>query len=127
MKYFPKNTLLALPVLLLSTTAFSSGYIPGTGGVVVDVPSLAPSPVKAKPSARAGVAVPIPTNITETATTTKLPLPVKLVEAAAEDEQVGDAAFKAIVKAMTPSEPVEPLTGKQFTVCLLYTSPSPRD
>ena len=118
MKYFPKNTLLALPVLLLSTTAFSSGYIPGTGGVVVDVPSLAPSPAKAKPAAIAGVVVPIPTEVTEIDTPAKLPRPVTLVEAAAEDEQVGDAAFKAIVKAMTPSEPVEPLIGKQFTVYL---------
>lgn len=120
MKISSRITSITLPLLLISSTAMA-GDFPGTGGVVVDLGSLA----RSHAAASGGVAVPIPHDLAEqqhkqasAAVTPKLKLPVTLIEAAAEEEQTGDAAFKAIVEAMTPREAVQPLKGKRFTFYL---------
>lgn len=132
MKSSTRTSTLAVSFLVLSTTAFAGGSsdnIPGTGGVVVDFEdtSLVPVVVDSVDAAHSeGVAVAIPNieleqaKVTTKATTVQTksaPLPVALIEAAAEEE-TGDAAFKAIVKAMKPREPVKPLEGKRVSVYL---------
>ncbi len=118
MKTFTKITTLTFSVLALSTTTFAASQIPGAGGVVIDLTTIDLSPVAS--STATGVVVPIPDTFADKAETSNAKvqgLPVRLVEAAAE-EPTGDAAFKAIVKAMTPRKPVHPLNGKRLSLYL---------
>lgn len=125
MKIYTRIITLAFTVLISSTAAFAAGdrnNIPGTGGVVVDLGAIRPLP-KSTMIASAGVAVAIPAVVLEQADkpgaiSKTLPLPVTLIEAAADEEKAGDAAFKAIVDAMKPKKPVQPLKGKRVTFYL---------
>ena len=113
MKTFTKIITITLSVLVTSTTTLAAS------GVAVDLSHLEAFPAAATSTAT-GVVVPIPDTLVEqaeTSATTTQSLPVRLVEASAE-EQSGDAAFKAIVKAMTPRKPVQPLKGKRVSVYL---------
>ena len=114
MKLSTKITPLVLSVLALSTTTLSAGQSPGADGVVVEFGQINTAAERVD-TARAGVAVPIPKVLTNV--TTANSRPVMLVEAAAEEPK-GDAAFKAIVEAMTPKKPVQPLKGKRVNIYL---------
>lgn len=111
---------LSLSALVIST-AFANAHaakIPGTGGVVVDLGEITtPAAETVEPNASAGVAVAIPTEVSAQPDTTAR-LPVTLIEAAADTDKPGDATFKAIVDAMKPQEPVQPLAGKRVSVYL---------
>ncbi|MEM7257920.1 MAG: hypothetical protein AAF404_11085 [Pseudomonadota bacterium] len=91
---------------------------------IIATPAAAPKPAALPATiAKTDAAQPVATAKTPVATAqTPLPLPVKLVEAAATEEKTAtdsaDEAFEAIVEAMTPKEPVEPLKKNRFTFYL---------
>lgn len=113
------KTLTRIPTLvcsIITLSAIASGAsiasgIPGTGGVPVDVSDI-----------NVGSSVTVPNTLVRKSDTPTdkngNPLFPVEVEAAAEEEAAAsaDAAFKAVVKAMKPREPVAALQGKRFSV-----------